>query len=80
MAADVKNLDFAAELAIGKPNSLGNTLKVVKVVESNSKLFPQLLKLLLHAESRVIDLRHNGPSAYAFDLSKKFDFLRVKSE
>ena len=53
MAADVKNLDFAAELAIGKPNSLGNTLKVVKVVESNSKLFPQLLKLLLHEDSIV---------------------------
>jgi len=53
MAADVKNLDFAAELAIGKPNSLGNTLEVVKVVESNSKLFPQLLKLLLHEDSIV---------------------------
>ena len=53
MAADVKNLDFAAELAIGKPNSPGNTLKVVKVVESNSKLFPQLLKLLLHEDSIV---------------------------
>lgn len=53
MAADVKKLDFAAELAIGKPNSLGNTLKVVKVVESNSKLFPQLLKLLLHEDSIV---------------------------
>ena len=53
MAADVKNLDFAEELAIGKPNSLGNTLKVVKVVESNSKLFPQLLKLLLHEDSIV---------------------------
>jgi hypothetical protein len=40
-------------LAIGKPNSLGNTLKVVKVVESNSELFPQLLKLLLHEDSIV---------------------------
>ena len=53
MAADVKKIDFASELAIGKPNSLGNTLKVVKVVESNSKLFPQLLKLLLHEDSIV---------------------------
>jgi hypothetical protein len=53
MAADVEKLDFAAELAIGKPNSLGNTLKVVKVVESNSKLFPKLLKLLLHEDSIV---------------------------
>ena len=53
MAADATKLDFASELAIGKPNSLGNTLKVVKVVESNSKLFPQLLKLLLHEDSIV---------------------------
>jgi hypothetical protein len=53
MAAVVKKIDFASELAIGKPNSLGNTLKVVKAVESNSKLFPQLLKLLLHEDSIV---------------------------
>jgi hypothetical protein len=53
MAVGVKKIDFASELAIGKPNSLGNTLKVVKVVESNSKLFPQLLKLLLHEDSIV---------------------------
>ena len=53
MAAGAKKIDFASELAIGKPNSLGNTLKVVKVVESNSKLFPQLLKLLLHEDSIV---------------------------
>ena len=32
------------------------------------------------AESRVIALRCNGPSATAFDLSKKFDFLTVKSD
>jgi hypothetical protein len=48
-----KKTDFASELAVGKPNSLGNTLNVVKVVESNSKLFPQLLKLLLHEDSIV---------------------------
>jgi hypothetical protein len=53
MAADATKLDFASELAIGKPNSLGNTLEVVKVVETNSKLFPQLLKLLLHEDSIV---------------------------
>ena len=53
MAAVVKKIDFASELAIGKPNSLGNTLKVVKVVESDPKLFPQLLKLLLHEDSIV---------------------------
>jgi len=48
-----KKTDFASELAVGKPNSLGNTLNVVKAVESNSKLFPQLLKLLLHEDSIV---------------------------
>jgi hypothetical protein len=53
MAAVVKKFDFASELAIGKPNSLGNTLLVVKSVESNPKLFPQLLKLLLHENSIV---------------------------
>ena len=53
MAADAKKMDFAAELAIGKPNSLGNTLSVVKAVEANPKLFSQLLKLLLHKDSIV---------------------------
>ncbi len=53
MADGAKKTDFASELAIGKPNSLGNTLKVVKAVESNSRLFPQLLKLLLHEDSIV---------------------------
>ena len=53
MAADAKKMDFAAELAIGKPNSLGNTLSVVKAVEANPKLFSQLLKLLLHEDSIV---------------------------
>ena len=53
MAAVVKKIDFASELAIGKPNSLGNTLLVVKSVESNPKLFPQLSKLLLHENSIV---------------------------
>lgn len=53
MASNVKKMDFAAELAVGKPNSLGNTLIVVKAVESNPKLFTQLLKLLLHEDSIV---------------------------
>ena len=53
MAADANKMDFAAELAIGKPNSLGNTLSVVKAVEANPKLFSQLLKLLLHEDSIV---------------------------
>jgi len=48
-----KKTDFASELAVGKPNSLGNTLNVVKAVESNSRLFPQLLNLLLHEDSIV---------------------------
>jgi hypothetical protein len=53
MATVAKKIDFATELALGKPNSLGNTLKVVKAIESNPKLFPQLLKLLLHENSIV---------------------------
>ena len=53
MAIDAKKMDFAAELAIGKPNSLGNTLSVVKAVESNPKLFSELLNLLLHEDSIV---------------------------
>jgi hypothetical protein len=53
VADGAKKIDFASELAIGKPNSLGNTLNVVKAVESNSRLFPQLLKLLLHEDSIV---------------------------
>ena len=53
MAANTKKFDFASELAIGKPNSLGNTLKVVKAVELNPKQFSQLLKLLLHKDSLV---------------------------
>ena len=53
MASVTKKIDFASELAIGKPNSLGNTLKVVKAIESNPKLFPNLLKLNLHENSIV---------------------------
>ena len=53
MAVVAKKIDFASELAMGKPNSLGNTLKVVKAVESNPKLFAQLLKLLLDQDSIV---------------------------
>jgi hypothetical protein len=53
MANGAKKIDFASELAIGKPNSLGNTLTVVKAVELNPKLFSQLLKLLLHEDSIV---------------------------
>ena len=53
MAVVAKKINFASELAMGKPNSLGNTLKVVKAVESNPKLSVQLLKLLLHQDSIV---------------------------
>lgn len=53
MANGAKRINFASELALGKPNSLGKTLNVVKAVESNSMLFPQLLKLLLHEDSIV---------------------------
>ena len=53
MTEGAKKTDFASELAVGKPNSLGNTLNVVKAVESNSRLFPQLLNLLLYEDSIV---------------------------
>ncbi len=53
MASDKSSVDFASELAVGKPNSLGNTLKIVKIVELDPKKFPQLLKLLLHKDSLV---------------------------
>ena len=53
MASEKTKLDFASELAVGKPNSLGNTLNIVKIVESNPKTFPQLLNLLLHKDSLV---------------------------
>jgi hypothetical protein len=60
MASDKSSVDFASELAMGKPNSLGNTLKIVKIVESNPKKFPQLLKLLLHKDSLVAMRAMNG--------------------
>ena len=53
MTEGAKKTDFASELAVGKPNSLGNTLNVVKAVEANSRLLPQLLNLLLHEDSIV---------------------------
>jgi len=56
MASVAKKIDFASDLAIGKPNSLGKTLIVVKSVQSNPKLFPQVLKLLLH-ESSIVAMR-----------------------
>ena len=53
MAIQKSSVDFATELAMGKPNSLGNTLKIVKIIESDPKKYPQLLKLLLHEDSLV---------------------------
>ena len=60
MASDKSSVDFASELAMGKPNSLGNTLKIVKIVESDPKKYPQLLKLLLHEDSLVAMRAMNG--------------------
>ena len=60
MASDKSSVDFASELAVGKPNSLGNTLKIVKIVELDPKKFPQLLKLLLHKDSIVAMRAMNG--------------------
>ncbi len=53
MASEKTSVDFTTELAMGKPNSLGNTLKIVKIIESDPKKYPQLLKLLLHEDSLV---------------------------
>ena len=60
MASDKSSVEFASELAVGKPNSLGNTLKIVKIVESDPRKFPQLLKLLLHKDSLVAMRAMNG--------------------
>ena len=60
MASNKSSVDFASELAMGKPNSLGNTLKIVKIVESDPKKFAQLLKLLLHTDSLVAMRAMNG--------------------
>ncbi|MFO0196821.1 MAG: hypothetical protein ACK51H_02320 [Clavibacter sp.] len=60
MASDKSSVDFASELAVGKPNSLGNTLKIVKIVESDPRKFPKLLKLLLHKDSLVAMRAMNG--------------------
>ena len=60
MASEKTGMDFATELAMGKPNSLGNTLKIVKIVESDPRMFPQLLKLLLHNDSIVAMRAMNG--------------------
>jgi hypothetical protein len=60
MASDKSSVDFASELAVGEPNSLGNTLKIVKIVELDPKKFPQLLKLLLHKDSLVAMRAMNG--------------------
>lgn len=60
MVSEKTKLDFASELAVGKPNSLGNTLKVVKIIESDPKKYPQLLKLLLHEDSLVAMRAMNG--------------------
>ena len=71
MADGAKKIDFASELAIGKPNSLGNTLHVVKAVESNSRLFPQLLKLLLHEDS-IVAMRAMNATKRLMRANKEF--------
>ena len=77
MASAKTNVNFAAELAVGKPNSLGNTLKIVKIVESDPKKYPQLLKLLLHKDSLVAMRAMNGTKRLMradkdfFDLQKE---------
>ena len=60
MASDKSSVDFASELAMGKPNSLGNTLKIVKIIESDPKKYLELLKLILHKDSLVAMRAMNG--------------------
>ena len=60
MVSEKTKLNFESELAVGKPNSLGNTLKVVKIIESDPKKYPQLLNLLLHEDSLVAMRAMNG--------------------
>lgn len=71
MADGGKKIDFASELAIGKPNSLGNTLNVVKAVESNSRPFPLLLKLLLHKDS-IVAMRAMNATKRLMRANKEF--------
>ena len=78
MANEGKKIDFASELAIGKPSSLGNTLTVVKAVESNSKLFPQLLKLLLHEDS-IVAMRAMNATKRLMRADKDFFDLQKES-
>jgi len=73
-----KKIDFASELAIGKPSSLGNTLTVVKAVESNSKLFPQLLNLLLHEDS-IVAMRAMNATKRLMRADKDFFDLQKES-
>ncbi len=78
MANDAKKMNFAAELAIGKPNSLGNTLSVVKAVESNPKLFSQLLMLLLHEDS-IIAMRAINATKRLMRADKDFFDPQIES-
>jgi hypothetical protein len=78
MADGVKRVDFAAELAIGKPNSLGNTLNVVKAIQSNPKLFPQLLTLLQHKDS-IVAMRAMNATKRLMRSNKDFFDLHKES-
>ncbi len=78
MADGGKKIDFASELAIGKPNSLGNTLTVVKAVELNPKLFSQLLKLLLHEDS-IVAMRAMNATKRLMRADKDFFDLQKES-
>ena len=71
MATKPLRLDFAAELAVGKANSLGNTLKIVKIVESDPKNYPHLLKLLLHKDS-LVAMRAMNATKRLMRAEKKF--------
>ena len=72
------NLNLASELAVGKPNSLGNTLKVVKIVQSDPRKLPQLLKLLLHKDS-LVAMRAMNATKRLMRADKDFFYLQKES-
>ena len=76
MINEKSTLDFLSELAVGKPNSLGNTLKIVKIIKSDSSKFPQLLKLLLHKDSLVSMRAMNGAKRL---MRAEKDFFALKT-
>lgn len=73
-------MDFEVELKAGKPNSLGNTLKVVKFVEGHPASFKTLTRLLLHRDPIIAMRAMNAVKRliradHEFFFDHKRDFL-----